>query len=73
MSDIIAAVGSSKFEVIFDLVVRMYCKSMRFKCNVHFIHVASNWMISQVIEGLSRGDMYEGKMKGGTMLSFLQL
>ena len=30
-------------------------------------------MISQVTEGISMGDMYEGIMKGETMLSFLPL
>ena len=35
----IAAAGSSKSEVLFDLVVRMHFLIMRFKYNVHFIHV----------------------------------
>ena len=46
---------------------------MRFKYNVRFIHVAGNWMIIQVTDGLSRDDIYEGIMKGGTMLYFLPL
>ena len=68
VSKIIAASGSSKLDTLFDLVVRLHCLSMRFKYNVRFIHVAGTWMISQVTDGLYRGDMYEGMMKGETIL-----
>ena len=61
----IATTGSSKSEALFDLLVRLHCMSMRFKCNVRFIHVAGTRMSSQGTDGLSRGDMYEEIMKGG--------
>ena len=73
VSGIIAAAGSSKSEMIFDPVVLQHFLSISFKCNVHFVHVAGNQMISHVTDGISRGDMYEGIMKGETMLSFLPL
>ena len=73
VSECIAAAGSSKLEVLLYLEVRLHFISMRFKCNVHFIHVADTPIISQGTDGLSRGDMYEGIMKGGAMLSFLLL
>ena len=60
----IAASGSSKSEALFDLVVRLHCLSMRFKCYVRSIHLAVTRMISQVTDGLSRDDIYEGIMKG---------
>ena len=56
--------GSSKLEKLFNLVVRLHCLSMRFKFNVRFIHVAGTQMIIQGTDGLSRGDIYEGIMKG---------
>ena len=70
---IIAASGSSKLEELFDLVVQPHCVIMRFKCNVRLIHVEGTWVINQGTDALSRGDMYEGIMKGGTMLYFLLL
>ena len=41
----ISTVGSSSLEVLFDLVVWLYCLSMRYKCNVRFIHVTETRMI----------------------------
>ena len=73
MSEIIAASGSSKSEVIFNLVVRIHFLSMRFKCNVRFVHVEGTRMIIQGTDRLSRRDMYEGILKGKTMLSFLPM
>ena len=73
VSKIIAASGSSKLDTLFDLVVRLHCVIMRFKCNVRLIHVEGTWVINQGTDALSRGDMYEGIMKGGTMLYFLLL
>ena len=58
LSESISAAGSSKLEVLFDLVVKMHCLSMNFKCNVRFIHVESTHMISQGVDGISRGDTH---------------
>ena len=58
---------------LFDLVVRIHCLSMRFKCNARFIRVAGTRIISQGKDGLSRGDIYEGIMKGETMPYFIPL
>ena len=68
MLDSIAAAGSSKSKVLFDLVVQLHCLIMRFKRNVHFINVAGTRMIIQGTEGLSRGDTYAGIMKGKNMI-----
>ena len=73
VSDSIAASGSEKSEVLFDLVVQLHCLSMILKCKVSFIHVAGTQMISQGTDGISRGDMHEGIIKGGNMLSLLPL
>ena len=69
----ISEAGSSKSEVLFDLVMRLHFMSMHFKCNVFFIHVAGTWIIRQGTDGLSRGDMYEGITKGKMMIYFLPL
>ena len=57
VSESIPASGSSKSEALFDLVARLHCLSMCFKCNVRFIHVAGTRMIIQGTDGISRGDM----------------
>ena len=67
----ITVTGSSKLELRFDLVVRLHYVSMRFKCNVCFIHVAGNCMNKKNREGLYRGNTHEGIIKGETMLSFI--
>ena len=67
----ISAVGSSKSEVLFNLLVRLHCMRMRFRFNICFIHVVSTWMISQGTDGISRGGMYKVMMKGEIMLYFL--
>ena len=59
MSESIAAVGSPKLEVIFDLVVQLHLMRMRFKCYVCIIHVTGTRMIVQGTDGISRSDMYE--------------
>ena len=73
VSKSIAVAGSSKSEVLFDLVVLLNFMIIRFKCNVHFIYVEGTRMIIQGTYELSRGDMYEVILKVKTMLSFLLL
>ena len=73
VSESIAAAGSFKSEVLLDLVMRLHCLSMHFRCNFRFIHVAGTRMIRQVTEGLSSGDIYEGIMMQKTMIYFLLL
>ena len=67
VSEIISAAYFYKSEVLFDLVVKLHCIRMRFKFNVSFIYMTVTHMISQGTDGTSRGDIYEGIMKGKTM------
>ena len=74
VSESVASAGSSSLEKLFDLVVRLVgCLGMRFRCSVHFIHIAGSRMIAQGSDGLSRGDLYEGVMGGKSLLSFIPL
>jgi hypothetical protein len=40
---------------------------------LHFHHVAGARMIEQETDGLSRGEMFEGVMKGESKLSYVPL
>ena len=62
VSEIIAAAGSLRSETLYDLVVRLHCFCMRYRCQVRFVDVAGTHMIGQGTDGLSRGSMYEGLM-----------
>ncbi len=73
VSESIASKGSSKSELLYDLVVLIYKLQMRCRCVVHFVHVAGTRMIEQGTDGLSRGDMLEGVMKGEPILSYVTL
>ena len=69
----IARKGSSTSPILFDLVVRLYLLEMKFQCSVRCTHVAGTRMIYQGTDGLSRGDLLEGVMKGKSMLDFIPL
>ena len=65
--------GSSTSPLLYDLVTRLYKLTSMFLCSLNIIHVAGTRMISQGTDGLSRGDMLEGVLKGRDMLSFVPL
>jgi hypothetical protein len=65
--------GSSSSEWLFDLVVRLSVLEMTCNCKIHIIHVAGTRMIAQGADGLSRGALTEGVMKGEAMRSFIPL
>lgn len=65
--------GTSKSELLFDLVLRLRKIEMEGKCILHMIHVAGTRMIWQGTDGLSRGDRHAGIMSGESMMSFLPL
>ena len=69
----IARKGSSTSPILFQLVVRLYKMGMKFKCDIKFIHVSGKRMIAQGTDGLSRGDLLEGVMKGHSILDFVPL
>ncbi len=73
VSESIASKGSSKQSTLYDLVVRLYKLEMVFCCKITFVHVAGTRMIKQGTDGLSRGDLVEGVMRGEAMLSFIPL
>ena len=65
--------GSSTSPLLYDLVTRLYKLTSMFLCSLNIVHVAGTRMISQGTDGLSRGDMLEGVLKGRDMLSFVPL
>ena len=69
----IAQKGSSTSPLLFELIVRLYKLPMKYHCSVQVIHVAGTRMIKQGTDGLSRGDLLEGVLKGKAMLSFVPL
>ena len=73
VAESVVAKGSSSSELLFELVVRIYKLEMNCRCNIRFVHVAGTRMIRQGTDGLSRGDMYEGIMRGDSMLSHIPL
>ena len=73
VAESIASKGTSSSNLLFELVVRLYKLEMQFLCKIQVVHVAGTCMIQQGTDGLSRGDMFEGVMKGASMLSFVPL
>ena len=69
----IAQKGSSTSPLLFELIVRLYKLPMKYYCSVQVVHVAGTRMIKQGTDGLSRGDLLEGVLKGKTMMSFVPL
>ena len=46
---------------------------MKYRTKLHFIHVAGTRMIAQGSDGLSRGNLSEGVMRGAVMDLFIPL
>ena len=65
--------GSSKSRLLHDLVLRLRKLEMTAGIKLHFIHVAGTRMITQGSDGLSRGNLSEGVMRGEEMTSFIPL
>jgi hypothetical protein len=73
VSEAVSAKGSSKSKLLFDLVIKLYSLEMLYRCNIQLVHVAGTRMIEQGTDGLSRGDMYDGVMRGDSMLKYIPL
>ena len=73
VSEAIATKGSSSSPHLFDLVVRLFMLNMTHKCKLQFIHVAGTRMIAQGTDGLSRGNLLEGVMRGQSILDFVPI
>jgi hypothetical protein len=65
--------GSSSCKPLFELVKRMKLLEMVYRTRVHVIHVSGKRMIEQGADGLSRGCLSEGVMRGERMLAFVPL
>ena len=65
--------GSSKSKKLFQLVLELRQLEVTAACKINFIHVAGTRMIAQGTDGLSRGDLNEGVMKGDPLTSFIPL
>ena len=65
--------GSSKSRKLFELVLELRQLEVRASCKINFIHVAGTRMIAQGTDGLSRGDLNEGVMKGDQLSTFIPL
>lgn len=65
--------GSSKSRKLFELVLELRQLEVTASCKINFIHVAGTRMIAQGTDGLSRGDLNEGVMKGDRLSAFIPL
>ena len=65
--------GSSKSRKLFELVLELRQLEITAACKINFIHVSGTRMIAQGTDGLSRGDLNEGVMKGDQLSSFIPL
>jgi hypothetical protein len=65
--------GSSKSKLLHELVVRLQKVEMQCGGNLHLVHVAGTRMIAQGTDGLSRGLVMEGVMRGDSMLDFVDI
>ena len=65
--------GSSKSKILHDLVLRLRKLEMTAGIKLHFVHVSGTRMITQGSDGLSRGNLSEGVMRGEEMSSFIPL
>ena len=65
--------GSSKSEGLFKLVLRVQRLEMTEQCKLHVCHVTGMRMIAQGADGLSRGNLTEGVMRGDDMLHFIPI
>jgi len=65
--------GSSKSPALHSLVIRLHKLEMDYVITVHLIHVSGTRMITQGIDGCSRGVLLEGVMAGFDMMHFVDL
>ena len=63
--------GTSRSELLFDLVLRLRVLELHAGWKLHVNHVAGTRMIGEGSDGLSRGDMLSGVMGGEGILAFV--
>ena len=65
--------GSNREENIYNLMMRLHCLCISYRCHIIFIHVSGTRMIGQGTDGLFRGSLYNRVMKVKPMLFFMPL
>ena len=65
--------GSSSSRMLFELVLRLRKLEMAESCKIHLSHVSGKRMIAQGSDGLSRGNLTEGVMRGADMKGFIPI
>ena len=65
--------GGSSSETLFQLILRLRLLEMRVKCKIFLCHCSGTRMIEQGSDGLSRGNLSEGVMKGVSMGHYVPL
>ena len=65
--------GSSSSKDLFELVLRLQKLEMNQSCRIYVSHVAGTRMIAQGSDGLSRGNLSEGVMRGMSMRDFIPI
>ena len=73
VSESVAFKANSTSPILFKLMLRIKLLEMKYRCKIHIVHVAGTRMIAQGTDGISRGDMYEGVLRGDSMLSHVPL
>jgi len=64
---------SAVSEELTDLVFSLRLAEREAGCIIHVVHIAGTRMKESGIDGLSRGDLYEGIMKGESPLKYIPL
>lgn len=65
--------GTSSNPKLFDLILRLKQLELQYSLHIHIIHIAGRRMLAQGTDGLSRGDLCNGVMRGDSLLSFVPL
>ncbi len=65
--------GGSSSKLLHELVLRLRKTEMKYGFTLHVVHVACTRTIAQGMDGLSRGILLEGVIRGEDMLSFVDL
>ena len=65
--------GSSSSRELFELVLKLRKLEMERACKLHVSHVSGTRMIAQGSDGLSRGNLTEGVMRGENMHDFIPI
>jgi hypothetical protein len=65
--------GTSSNPKLFSLILRLRALEMHHSLRIHVVHISGKRMIMQGTDGLSRGDLNAGIMRGENMLTFVPL